>query len=311
MSLLNDMLRDLKSKERLTPSRVLGISQPVVDASHQKRYWALSFALLFMVSGAIFIYLTTKSQSVSPTVEKTDSTESPVETKSILPLIQFSFIPSINGLLKSKASGQLVDATPDFPETETQPSIKTSLSDVLNESIEALQNGEDPRAIALLSDYLAEYPDAVEVRENLAAIYLSHHAFLKGLDLLDEGLIILPYNLRLTMMKARFLVEQNHHKQALVLLQDHHPDMNHSPDFYGLLAVIYENLGRTSEAGHLYQSLTRVDPTNGRYWLGLAIALERQHNRQQAIEAYTRASRHGNSFEVSALAEERLKNLHG
>ena len=203
-------------------------------------------------------------------------------------MIQFSFIPSINGLLKSKASilqGQLVDATPDFPETETQPSIKTSLSDVLNESIEALQNGEDPRAIALLSDYLAEYPDAVEVRENLAAIYLSHHAFLKGLDLLDEGLIILPYNLRLTMMKARFLVEQNHHKQALVLLQDHHPDMNHSPDFYGLLAVIYENLGRTSEAAFI-SIFNPCESTNGHGW-GLRLR-ERQHNRQQAIEAYTR-----------------------
>lgn len=198
--------------------------------------------------------------------------------------------------------------TTDF---DSHVMTKTSLNNILNESVEALQNGEDPRAISLLSEYLTENPESIEVRENLAAIYLSHREFEQGHELLDEGLLIVPYNLRLTMMKARFLVEQGKYQPALTLLKAYHPDINQSPDFYALIAAIYESLGRTHDAGNLYQTLTRVDPTNSQYWLGLAIFLERKHDRQQAIEAYTRASQNGSSLEVSSLAEERLKVLQG
>lgn len=316
MSLLNDMLKDLKSRKQNVQTAVL--FKPLQREFNNKLFITLGSVLGLILIGAIFgVIFHTKLLKVMPT-PKLLTKAKPVEHHIDKPKAP-EIVSDPSAEPSAEKSSEINDFNPNAPLAvnleESNPkapfAIKSSLNDVLNESVEALQNGEDPRAIELLSGYLTENPESIEVRENLAAIYLSHREFALGQELLDEGLLLVPYNLRLTTMKARFLVEQGKYQPALTLLKDYHPDINQAPDFYALVAAIYESLGRTHDAGNLYQALTRVDPANGQYWLGLAISLERKHNRQQAIEAYTKASQNGTSLEVSSLAEERLKVLQG
>lgn len=84
------------------------------------------------------------------------------------------------------------------------------------------------------------------------------------------------------------------------------------PDFYGTLAAALQSVGRVLEAGSLYRSLIQVDPNDGRYWLGYAIALEHNNKANQAIAAYIRASQNPDSEPtVRDYAENRLKILQG
>ena len=84
------------------------------------------------------------------------------------------------------------------------------------------------------------------------------------------------------------------------------------PDFYATLAAAFQSEGRILEAGNLYRSLIQVDPQDGRYWLGYAIALEHNKKLNQAIEAYNRASQSPETDPtVLDYAEKRLKVLQG
>lgn len=182
----------------------------------------------------------------------------------------------------------------------------------LNKAMQALEQEDDQGAVDHLTLILTQFPASIEARENLAAIYLAQSNVSRANDILNEGLKFTPHNLRLTTMKSRVLVEQGQHREALALLEQFKPDINKAPDYYGLLAAIFETLGRTNEAGSLYQTLVKIDLSNGQYWLGFGIALEKKHSRQQAIDAYIRASQSENSQPmVRSYAEDRLKVLQG
>ncbi|MDP3704847.1 MAG: tetratricopeptide repeat protein [Legionellaceae bacterium] len=182
----------------------------------------------------------------------------------------------------------------------------------INKALEAIQDGDNQRAIELLSTILTKFPASIEARENLAALYFSHGELASAFEILDDGLKLQPHNLRLIILKSRLLVEQGHQREALTLLEPFNPDINTTPEYYAILAAIFESLGRTTEAGSIYQTLIKLDPANGQYWLGLGIAFENKHSNQQAIEAYQRASQSDTSQpSVRSYAENRLKTLQG
>jgi MSHA biogenesis protein MshN len=182
----------------------------------------------------------------------------------------------------------------------------------LNQALEAIQEGEDPRAIDLLTGILQKFPASVEARENLAALYFSHGTLSKASDVVEEGLAFEPNNLRLSLLQARVYVEQSQPQKALKTLEQFKPTIQKVPEYYALLAAVFEALGRTDEAGTVYQNLIQIDPNNGQYWLGLGVALENKRSFQQAIEAFRRAAQSDN-LQLSArnYAENRISNLQG
>jgi len=182
----------------------------------------------------------------------------------------------------------------------------------LNQALEAIEAGNDPEAIRLLELVLAKFPQSVEARESLAAIYLARADLPNAMRVLDDGLQLTPNSVALSTMKARLLFEQDQTKEALALLQHFNPNIQTDPDFYGLMAAVLQSLGRVNDAGSLYKSLVEIEPSNGQYWLGYGIALEQKRATQQAIAAYKRASESYNvESPVRVYAENRLKILQG
>lgn len=184
--------------------------------------------------------------------------------------------------------------------------------DQLNTALQAIEEQDDARAIGILHIILGKFPSSMEARETLAAVYLSRDELAQAEQILDEGLRYEPRALRLSTMKARLLLEQNKPQDAFTLLDQFSPEIRKEPDFYGLKAVLLQALGRTNDAGSLYQALLKLEPSNGQYWLGYGIALESKHATQQAIAAYKRATQ-SEEIEpnVRAYAENRLKRLQG
>lgn len=306
MSLLNDMLKDLHGKQSKSASAVL---VTFAKSSWQEKLPTVFFWLTFVLMLIGFTYALafwTNHPTASPVTDK------PIQLQSeIAPII----MP--NTPLDDEESLENNDewmADDENVEDKKEVSVQEEdwLHKELNKALEAIEDGNDDHAIDLLSFILVKHPSCIEARENLAALYLSHQEFKSAQDVLDEGLQKEPFNLRLTTMKSRILFEQGDTQKALALLEKYNPDMNKAPEYYALLAAIFESLGRTNAAGSLYQALVKIDPSNGQYWLGLGVAFEQAHSTQQAIEAYRRASQSDNSQPaVRIYAENRLKTLQG
>lgn len=335
MSLLNDMLKDLNNR---APSVSKHLIVPILNG-REKIYFSLISLIclvitIFLLSAVIYFVTRPTSQ---PT-ENIPSQAIPVITQKVAqPLDPIPFFseqpgkePHNEQQLSNVSTPESAFNTlePDVSETERYDSIEPAFVPVekkmatltpeqwhderLNKAFELIEDGNYPQAIRLLQTILTQFPASIETRENLAALYIEQNELKLAYEVLDKGLEFDPDSFRLLTMKSRLLVEQGKHREALALLEQFKPDIRKEPDYYGLLAAIFETLGRTGEAGSLYQSLVKIEPSNGQYWLGYAIALENKKANQQAIEAYKRVSQSDNAqSSVRAYAEQRLKTLQG
>lgn len=352
MSLLNEMLKDLsenKGRPKASPYLIQNPQKPFMELVPRVVRWlvvTLGLSLFILMVGHKINTMRSKpllnpaGASVAvrvPTIQtnlqrspkvvstQTHSVVEPVKTiaaeavqslPSLLVPIQFARIEKIPPPLE-----EVVFENSEFlPTTEQegirkllpQPNTKEWHDLQLNQALEAIQNGDEQRAITLLEIILTKFPNSIDARESLAAIYLSRTAVGDAMRVLEEGLAFEPSSLALNKMKARLLFEQDRSQEALQLLEQFKPDIRAETDYYGLVAAVLQTLGRVEEAGSLYKSLVEIDPSNGQYWLGYGIALEEKHAYQQAIIAYQRVSQ---TYEVDpairAYAEGRLKQLKG
>lgn len=314
MSLLNEMLKDLDRRKMHQPVNLL---IPPLN-----RHWinilpSMLCGLLVLIALSFLVYMVSTKRYESRPLKRV-VIEEPHMAVDSAPLISQAVPEPVfdSQVVLDEASSTI------FPEPNTlepvvnkQPSRQTPEEwhdEHFNHALEAIERGDDSRAVELLELILTRFPASIEARESLGAIYLSLDDLPKAYEVIETGIKYEPHNLRLTSMMARLLVAQGQHKEALALLKQFHPSMNSAPDYYGLLAAIFEGLGRTTEAGSLYQSLVKIEPSNGRYWLGFAIALENKKANQQAIDAYIRASQSETSQpDIRSYAEGRLKILQG
>lgn len=314
MSLLNDMLKDLDKKKSRHQSSNLSLTMDKENIIKPLIYMFISVFFVFLL--ILFIYtILHKSKYVRPP-------DIPSQTESSQPKNKTKQTPL--GLApksledETKIPQDILDKQAFEPE-EVEPSDELAQltpeewqAEHINLALEAIQEGNDRHAMALLDLVLSKFPTSIEARENLAALYFSHDDLDMAYKILKEGLQLTPHNLNLTMMTARFLVEEGDYHKALKLLNGFNPDIKTKPEFYALLAAIFESTGRTNEAGGLYQSLVKLDPSNGQYWLGLGIAFEHKKFGTQAIEAYKRASQSDNiPTSGRSYADNRLHILQG
>lgn len=182
----------------------------------------------------------------------------------------------------------------------------------LNKALKAIDEGFDEKAVEILEAILIKIPNAVDARENLAAIYLSSGDYARTAKIVNEGLKLSANDITLITIKARLLLDQGKAGQAIKLLSGYRPALDAYPDFYGTLAAALHSEGRVMEAGSIYRALIQVDPDNGQYWLGYGISLEHHHQSNQAIQAYNKAIQNPDSDpSVRRHAELRLKTLLG
>lgn len=299
MSLLNEMLKDLNKNPSKRTGSIIFSSREISGVERLIPYlpWCI---FILLVIGLFTLFQMNRVKST--TSELANSSFESQLTPSVLAQIpDFTKVPE-----------ELADELPPVNEKLVSYSREDWYEEHINSALEAIQEGNDQRAIDILSLVITEFPTSVEARENLAMLYISHNELSNAYEVLDDGLNREPRNVRLIAIKARLLAEQGSNSAALALLEQFNPDINTLPDYYALMAAVLESLGRSNEAGSLYQALTRVDPNNGQYWLGLGMALEHKHANLQAIEAYRRASESdGSRATIRAFAENRLRTLQG
>jgi MSHA biogenesis protein MshN len=154
---------------------------------------------------------------------------------------------------------------------------------------QAIARRDNVAAKQALLQVLANDPLDLNSRKQLAALYYGENQLNASLDTLQQGVKLLPTNADLRLLIARVDQAMGDKQAALRSLQAVTPSADNNIDFYALRAALAQQLGQKAEAGYSYQALLRAQPTNGRWWLGLAISQDQRGLTQAATQSYRRA----------------------
>lgn len=173
---------------------------------------------------------------------------------------------------------------------------------------QALNAGDIKRAEKWFEEVLLLTPDNAQARKELAALWFGKQDYSAAHNLLSQGLSRDHNNSEFRLMKARIFIKQGLLEQAmltLVVLKD-----IADVEYQSLLASTAQQIEAYDHAIYAYQQLTLLEDSNGKWWLGLAIGLDKQSQFEQAIDAYVRAVS-GHSLSVNALefAQSRIRAL--
>lgn len=147
-------------------------------------------------------------------------------------------------------------------------------------------------------------------RELLVGLELQQGRSHEAAELLEAGLQISPQHYPFAQLLARVHVEHGADGQALGVLEAAAPHAARDPDFLSFLAALYQRAGRHAEAAQTYRQAVGLRETDGRAWLGLAISLEAQSEREAARDAYRRARTVGGlALALDRYATQRLAAL--
>lgn len=151
----------------------------------------------------------------------------------------------------------------------------------------ALKAGDSRKAIGFLTQTLKYQPEWIKARQKLAALYYGRGDTRKAIATLQDGLVLdgdQP-DLRLTM--AKLLVNESQQQAALNVLS-RMPKQRHS-GYLAMRGALAQQLNNNDLAMSSYKLLVTEEPYDGRWWLGLGIALERSEDAEKALNAYKQA----------------------
>lgn len=155
---------------------------------------------------------------------------------------------------------------------------------------QALADGKELEAIDTLKSLQTLLPEDTRVRKRLASLLYTNGATNEAQGLLQQGLRLSKDAHDLRLMLARVYFQQKQHQQAFNLLDKVQPEIELYPDFYSFKASLAQELKLNQQAYLNYQKLVAYEPHKAKWWLGMAIALDRQSVFQQALHAYQQAA---------------------
>ena len=176
------------------------------------------------------------------------------------------------------------------------------------QAIGALNQGRIDDAIDGLRKALRDDPPHIGARQLLVRLLLEAKRAEDAAQVLQDGLQGQPAQLGWAMTLARLQVDRGDLAGAWQTLEFSLPAAGHSADYQGFAGHVLQRLGRFREAAVHYLNAARLAPGDGRWWLGLGLALEADGRASEAREAFLRAKQSGNlGGALGALVEQKLR----
>ena len=130
----------------------------------------------------------------------------------------------------------------------------------------------------------------------------------EAIKVLADGLAGQPSQIAWAMTLARLQVDQGDLAAAALTLEFSRPLAAQNPDYLGFSANVLQRLGRHVEAAALFTQAARLAPADGRWWLGLGLALEAEGRSAEAKAAFLRARQGSNlGAELQSLIDQKLR----
>lgn len=150
---------------------------------------------------------------------------------------------------------------------------------------------QNQKAIQELTELLRNTPNFSSARQTLVELLIQERSETKAQEILKQGLQLEPHYIPFLQLKAHILAKKGDLNHAIRLLEQEAPPINQFPEYYSLLAALYQQSGKANLASDLYQQLLHLDPDKSIWWIGLGIALDSIGDHSGAIEAYNHARR--------------------
>jgi|GEM_PF-543059 len=151
----------------------------------------------------------------------------------------------------------------------------------------AILDNNISKAEQLLEDILIIQPAHKAARKQLSALWFGRKAYKPALNLLAQGVTIYPSDIEFRLMQARILLNQDNNKEAFYVLNTFSTAQN--IEYQLLLANTAQSLGKLESAILAYQQLVSLEAHKGKWWLGLAVAFDRNSQFEQAKQTYETA----------------------
>jgi MSHA biogenesis protein MshN len=161
------------------------------------------------------------------------------------------------------------------------------------DGLRLLQSGRPTAAEPRLHAALDSYPAHRAARTALAGLLINAGRLPEATSLLAAGLALAPTYAPFAKLYARLRIDQGELAEARTVLERAAPAVQDDPEYYALLAALYQRLGLYEQAAQTYRGVLQVQPRNGVWWLGLGLALEGGGDRANALQAYQRAQQSG------------------
>ena len=156
-------------------------------------------------------------------------------------------------------------------------------------ALQQWSSGQQLTALQTLDRFAFENPEAHASRETLAKLLIQQGETQRALQAVDVGLQIAPGRYGYRKIKARLLLDQGQADSAVNILSDVAPSISMDPEFHDLLASAYLAAERYDSAVQTYRVLLQQDASVGRWWYGLAAAMDASARPSEAMTAYERA----------------------
>jgi MSHA biogenesis protein MshN len=172
----------------------------------------------------------------------------------------------------------------------------------------AQQAGRGAEAIEALRLALKIDPVYVPPRQFLVRMLLEQRKVDDAMAVLQEGLELLPQQTGWAMSLARLQLERGNLPAADATLTRSQGYAEANADYAGFQGHLKSRMNAASAAVGHYQRATRLAPGEGRWWLGLGLALEQDGRAGEAREAFRRAMASGSlNGDLTAVAEQHLR----
>lgn len=174
--------------------------------------------------------------------------------------------------------------------------------------IAAFRQGHLSEAAGIFGVVLRDDPRHLGARQALLGMLAEAKQWDEAQRLLKEGLDILPTHYLWAMALARIQVERGKTADALETLLQHITYAERQAEYQGFTGALLQRLQRSREAAQHLQAATLLKPNEGRWWLGLGIALEADGRQAEAREAFVKANDAGGlTLETQAFVANRLR----
>ncbi len=162
-------------------------------------------------------------------------------------------------------------------------------------------------ATQTLRELMRATPEDVRGRELLVRLLLQQHAPQSAQKILTAGLMRSPDWPPFIQLKASLLVGSGDVAGALRVLQQHTPSLAAFPQYHAMVAALYQRTHQSLLAAQRYQQLLQLQPRNGVWWVGLAVALESSGQHEDALAAFAQArDAHNLNPELQAYVDAQL-----
>jgi len=126
-------------------------------------------------------------------------------------------------------------------------------------------------------------------RELLAALELQNGRWHEAQQTLEQGIEKVPAHYPFALLLARIQIDHGADQKALAVMEASRQAGAGSADYMSFLAELYRRAGNHAEAIKAYTEAIKLNPQEGRSWIGMGISLEAAQDWKTAGDAYQRA----------------------